>query len=156
MIAAMSICFFAVSCQSNNSKQPDEENQFYYYPQKNIYFSVEKKTYYYSINGGKTWDSVTSVLDKEPQTLGGKIVVYSAGERIYEDNATHRKLYNGSLINIVNSDTVVASVIPEATERKVQKEKTADDKLEEDEPIRGLTKFLKKVFGKHEKKKQSQ
>ena len=154
IIIIVSTVFFAVSCQGNNSQDVDEENQFYYYPQKNVYFDVDKKAFFYSLDGGKSWDSITNAADKEPQTLGEKIIVYSVDSRVYKDNAAHRKLYNGRLIDIIDADTAFASALPEATERKVQKKKTDDEKLEEDEPIKGLNKFLNKLFGKHSKKKQ--
>ena len=154
MMSIMGTVLFTVSCQSNDSQDANEENQFYYYPQKNIYFDVDKKIFFYSLDGGKSWDSVTNAGDREPATLGEKIIVYSADRKVYKDNVSHRKLYNGKLINIIDSDTAFASTLPEVAERKVQKKKTDDEKLEEDEPIKGLNKFLNKLFGKHNKKKQ--
>ena len=150
----MGTVLFVVSCQSSGSQDVNEENQFYYYPQKNVYFDVDKKTFFYSLDGAKSWDSITNAADKEPATLGEKIIVYSEDSKVYKDNAAHRKLYNGKLINIIDADTAFASALPEVTERKLQKKKTDDEKLEEDEPIKGLNKFLNKLFGKHNKKKQ--
>jgi deoxyxylulose-5-phosphate synthase len=156
MVMVMSIGLFALSCQSSGSQEVNEEYQFYYYPQKNVYFDVEKKSFYYSLNGGKSWDSLASTSDQEPLTLGDKIIVYSADNRVYKDNAAHRKLYNGRLINIADADTSFVSAMPEVAARKLPKRKTAQDTLEENEPIKGLTKFLYKIFGKHNKKKEEQ
>jgi predicted glycosyltransferase len=142
-----------MSCGTNNQQEENEGYQFYYYPQKNVYYEVEKKLFYYSLNGGKSWDSITSILNDEPATLGEKVIIYSADNNVYKDNAAHRKLYNGRLFNIVDPDTSFAAAVPEVSERKVQKKRTPEVKPEE-EPIRGLKKFLNKLFGKHHKKKE--
>ncbi len=159
IIMLVSIQLFAVSCQNNNPQEEKENHEFYYYPQKNVYYDVEKKYFLYSLNGGKTWDSVMSSPDKEPATLGEKIIVYSVDNNVYKDNAAHRKSYNGRLYNITGADTAFASAAPEVTERKVQR-KTVVVKPEQDEekPMpeevrqkKGLKKFLDKIFGKHNK-----
>lgn len=155
IIIVVSIQLFFLSCQSNNNREEKENFEFYYFPKKNVYYNVEKKNFLYSLDGGKTWDSVLSVTDKEPQTLGEKIIVYSANSDVYKDNAAHRKLYNGVLFNIVNTDTSLASAVPEVTERKLKKRKQ-EGKPDEDEPIKGLKKFLNKIFGKHNKKKENE
>src|SRR3954463_9689146 len=116
IIIVVSIQLFFIACRSTD-RQDEEDFQFYYYPNKNAYYNVEKKNFLYSLDGGKTWDSVASVSDKEPQTLGEKIIVYSDNYDVYKDNEAHRKLYNGTLYNITTADTSVA-VGPEATERK--------------------------------------
>ena len=152
MIVVSSQLFF-LSCQSNNGQEENENYEFYYFPKKNVYYNVEKKNFLYSLDGGKTWDSVASVSDKEPQTLGEKIIVYSDSFDVYKDNEAHRKLYNGTLYNIATADTSVA-VGPEATERKVKK--TVQEPTDDDEPIKGLKKFLNKIFGKHSKKKENE
>jgi len=148
----VNIQLFLVSCETNNQQQENEGYQFYYYPHKNVYYEVEKKLFYYSLNAGKSWDSVITVLNNEPATLGEKVIIYSADKNVYKDNAAHRKLYNGRLFNIIDADTSFASPVPDVTERKVQKKRTRDVKSEE-EPITGLEKFLNKIFGKHHKKK---
>lgn len=156
IILFVSIELFAISCKNNNVQDNKEENEFYYYPQKNVYYDVEKKYFYYSLNGGKSWASSASASNEEPATLGGKIIIYSADNNVYKDNAAHRKLYNGRLYNIIDADTALASVAPEVAERKVPKKKTVEVQPEEEQPIKGLKKFLNKIFGKHNRKKEEQ
>jgi len=149
------IQIFCVSCQSNNLPEEKENYEFYYYPKKNVYYNVEKKNFLYSLDGGKTWDSVMSVSDNEPATLGEKIIVYSADNDVYKDNAAHRKLYNGRLYNIINTDTTATAAAPEVTERKVKKKTTqSKPQQEEEKVVKGLKKFLNTIFGKHHKKQE--
>ncbi len=155
IITFMSLQLFLVSCQSNNPRDEKENYEFYYYPKKNVYYNVEKKNFLYSLDGGKTWDSTVSASDQEPATLGEKIIVYSADYDVFKDNTAHRKLYNGRLYNITGSDITVAPAVPEATERKVQKKATAaKPKQEEEKVVKGLKKFLNKIFGHHKKQEQ--
>lgn len=155
IIMVVSIQLFLLSCQSNNKQDEEEDYQFYYYPKKNVYYNVGKKNFLYSLDGGKTWDSLINSSDKEPATLGEKIIVYSSGNDVYKDNAAHRKLYNGRSYNIIGADTALATAAPEVTERKVQKRKT-EVKPKEEEKVKGLKKFLNKIFGKKNKKKEDE
>ena len=157
IIIVVSLQLFLVSCQSKNNQEEKENFEFYYFPKKNVYYNVEKKNFLYSLDGGKTWDSVLSISDKEPATLGEKIIVYSDDYNVYKDNPAHRKLYNGRLYNIISADTAMAIAAPEVTERKVQK-RTAEVKPEQEEEkvVKGLKKFLNKIFGKHKKKKEAE
>ncbi len=156
IIIVVGIQLFFISCQSSNTREEEENFQFYYYPKKNVYYNVEKKNFFYSLDGGKTWDSIISVSNKEPATLGEKIIVYSADNNVYKDNAAHRRLYNGRLYNIRNSDTSLASAAPEVSERKVQKRTGVKPEQEEEKVVRGLKKFLNKIFGKKNKKKEDE
>lgn len=152
----VSLQLFVVSCQNHDSQQDKEDYEFYYFPKKNVYYNVEKKNFLYSLDGGKTWDSVMSATDNEPATLGEKIIIYSDDNAVYKDNAAHRRWYNGRLYNIINADTARASAAPEVTERKVKKRKTTEvkPKPEEEKSEKGLKKFLNKIFGKHKKQEQ--
>ncbi len=154
MIVGISI--FALSCGNNKQEEDKEGYEFYYYPQKNVYYNLEKKTFFYSFNGGKTWDSTISSPGKDPGTLGEKVIIYSDNNDVYKDNLAHRKKYNGRLYNIVNSDIALTPAAPEVTERKVVKKSSTAEvkpKPDEDKPKKGLKKFLNKIFGKHNKKK---
>ena len=155
LIIIVSIQIFASSCGNNNKK---ENYKFYYYPQKNVYYDVEKKIFLYSINGAKTWDSVINVSGDDPETLGEKVTIRSHIKEVYKKNETHRNLYKGKLYNIVSLETAVASAAPEVTERRVQKTRTKEVNpfAEEDKVIEGIKKFVNKIFGKHNKKQEEE
>src|SRR5215210_4573559 len=155
IIIIVSIQLFASSCENNNEK---EDYKFYYYPKKNVYYDVKKGIFLYSINGGKTWDSVINTSGDDPGTLGEKFAIRSRVKEVYRKNETHRNLYKGKLYNVINLDTVVASAAPEVMERKVERTRTTEVKLptEEDKVIKGIKKFLNKIFGKHNKKQEEQ
>lgn len=153
IIIMMIIEMFALAC-SDMQEEEKEDYQFYYYPQKNVYYDVEKNYFYYSLNGGKTWDSTTNTSGNDPGTLGKKVIIRSLIEEVYKDNETHRILYKGKLYNFY-TDTALASAAREVTERKVVKKSNTTEVTpipEKDKPKKGLKKFLKKIFGKHNKK----
>lgn len=150
----MVIDLFALSCRDMQEEEK-EDYEFYYYPQKNVYYDVEKNNFYYSLNGGKTWDSITNTSGNDPGTLGKKVIIRSLVEEVYKDNETHRNLYKGKLYNFIYADTALASAAPEVNERKVIKKGNTTEVIpipEEDKPKKGLKKFLNKIFGKHNKK----
>ena len=157
IIIIVSIHLFALSCQ-NNKENEKEDYKFYYYPKKNVYYDVEKKIFLYSINGGKTWDSVINTSGNDPRTLGEKVTIRSRVKEAYKKNETHRNLYKGKLYNIVSLETAVASAAPEVTERKIKttKSKEVNPFAEEDKVIEGIKKFVNKIFGKHKKKQEEE
>lgn len=156
-IVIITIQLFALSCQ-NNKKGEKKDYKFYYYPQKNVYYDVEKKIFLYSINGAKTWDSVINTSGDDPGTLGEKVTIRSLVKEVYKKNETHRNLYKGKLYNIVSLETAVASAAPEVTERKVKRtrSKEVNPFSEEDKVIEGIKKFVNKIFGKHNKKQEEE
>lgn len=151
-IMIVSLELLTLSCRNAIREEEKEDYEFYYYPEKNVYYDVEKKSFFYSLDGAKTWDSIMSTSNKEPATLGEKVIIYSPDNHIYKDNPGHRKLYNGNLYDI--PDGLSASAAPEVTERKITKKSVTGTKQKpaEDKPKRGLKKFLEKIFGKHDKK----
>lgn len=156
MIIFGSMAIFALSCQNNNNQEDNEKYEFYYYPKKNVYYDLDKKTFFYSLNGGKTWDSSINLSEKEPLTLGEKIIIYSSDYNIYKDNTAHRESYNGKLYNIADTDTASTLAKQEVTERRLIKKSTTEvkPKEEEDKPKKGLKKLFDKIFGKHNKKQE--
>lgn len=150
----MIIEMFALAC-SGKQEEEKEDYEFYYYPQKNVYYDVDKNNFYYSLNGGKTWDSTTNTSGNDPGTLGKKVIIHSLVKQVYKDNETHRNLYKGKLYNFIYADTASASAAPEVTGRKVVKKSNTTEVIpipEEDKTKKGLKKFLNKIFGKHDKK----
>lgn len=157
IIIIVSIQLFALSC-GNNKEEEKESYKFYYYPRKNVYYNLEKKIFLYSINGGKTWDSVINTSDDDPKTLGEKVAIRSPVKEVYKKNETHRNLYKGKLFNIIGVETVVASAVPEVAERKVQRPRTKEVNpfAEEDKVIEGIKNFVNKILGKHKKKQEEE
>ncbi len=143
----------SISCHDNKQKR---EVKFYYYPKTNVYFDVAKKKYIYSLDGGKTWGNISSLSDKEPVTLGKRLIIYSAVDSIWKQNEAHRKQYAGTLYNIIDDDNRIASVGSEVTERrfihKNSKVRVAPYKASPEKPVKKRT-FFQKVFGTNKNKK---
>ena len=131
--------------------------QFYYYPDKNVYFAPLKKTFWYSLDGAKTWKTYTDNNVAEPLILGQKVVLSSAVPEIYKDNENHRRLYAGRLFVIDTADTshLVADTAVGAVERsvtEVQKPKRTIVKEQNNKPkANSISKLINKIFGKHKR-----
>jgi hypothetical protein len=130
------------SCNTINEKK----FQFFYYPQFNVYFDVANSKYFFSLDSGKTWDSVYARTNAEPATLGTKQILYSDTHAIWNSNQQHLKQYNGHAINIVYSDTVAVKE-DRVADRKIKKIKsvTADNTKQQQEKKPG---FFQRLFGK--------
>ncbi|MCW3081413.1 hypothetical protein [Segetibacter sp.] len=140
------LLFFFVACGSDKS---DVKPQFYYYPNKNVYYDSLKKNFWFSLNGGKSWNRFTDSTGSEPKTLGSKVAVYTEDSEVYKNNESHRKLYAGKLYSISVVDTST-STGPEVAERKVVEEgrATTRKKSAVKKSKKGIGKFLNKIFGK--------
>lgn len=141
------LLFFTAGCNSNKRSG---ELQFYYYPNKNVYYDPVKKEFLYSLNGSKSWSTFTDSNNTAPQTLGEKVVIYSTKPQVYRDNENHRKLYAGRLYAINIADTGVVAIGPEASDRKVaQKRRPMETKRRiGNKPKNSFGKFIDKIFGK--------
>ncbi len=151
IIASIGFVSLQLSCSSNKQKQ---EVKFYYYPKTNIYFDVAKKDYIYSLDGGKAWGIINNSMDKEPATLGKRVVIYSPVDSIWKQNEVHRKQYGGNLYNIINQDNI-ASVGGIVTERRAAVYKSSRARVITYKPARPKPEkkktFFQKIFGKHKK-----
>ena len=156
IIISVNIALLLFSCKGNGKKDERETFEFYYYPNKNVYYDVEKKKFFYSLDGAKTWNSFIDISDREPSALGEKVVINSPDSVIFRDNENHRRLYAGKLYRINNSDVNVAANVPEVSERKIiskPKSATPGDDAEVDSTVKkGIRKLFDKIFGKHHKK----
>jgi hypothetical protein len=142
------IAMFTLSC---NSSTQNRELEYYYYPQKNVYYNTQTNRFYYSLNGAKSWDSTQNNTDGLPGTLGDRIVINSANSRIFEENEIHRRKYVGSLFDFSQTGAIASTALA-ATERKTGVRKTAAIKKEQEKPKKGIGKFFSKLFGKDKKK----
>jgi hypothetical protein len=132
----------AIICSCNNITQKNFE--FFYYPSKNVYYDVTNSLYLYSLDGGKTWDSLSVKAAKEPATLGSKQIIYASTPEVWKDNQQHINQYNGRAINITDSDSSSKNNL--AADRKIRKPKAAitiTNKQPEKKPG-----FFKRLFGK--------
>jgi hypothetical protein len=152
MIVFMNTGFVTIfTACNNNSNLP--QNQYYYYPKANVYYDVQRSLYFYSLNGGQSWDSVARLSDKEPSTLGNRETVYSTSLQVYKENEAHRKKYGGSLFLLANEGSA-SEADSGATERSVtgkgyHHKTTAKRSSGNEKPAKKpLKDFFKKIFGK--------
>jgi len=103
----------------------NRQNTFYYYPEWNAYYDTRHKNYIYSIDGGKTWDTITNSSNNIEQTLGEKIVLRSHSDKIWLENAAHRSLYAGELNDLVGSFLKLGEDKRPARKKNVYKDSTA-------------------------------
>jgi len=151
IIVSIGLVCLQISCTSTKQKQ---EVKFYYYPKTNVYFDVVKKDYIYSLNGGKTWAVINNTIDKEPATLGERVVIYSPVDSIWKQNEVHRKQYDGTLYNIINENNI-ASVGGIVTEKRAAVYKSNKARVVTNKPAPRTPKkkktFFQKIFGKNKK-----
>jgi hypothetical protein len=139
--------FFCLACSNNKVK---DDLQFYYYPEKNVYYESAKRTFFYSLDGTRSWAKYKSASSTEPGTLGDKVLIHSLDSNVYNENEKHRKLYAGRLYAINMSNTVTAITSAEVVERNiaVSKRKLEVKKRVANKPKSGIGKFINKIFGK--------
>ena len=142
LLTLLIFCVVIFSCDSITTKK----NEFFYYPTRNVYYDVADKLYLYSLDGGKTWDSLSVKNDAEPSTLGTKRIVYSTTHDIWKDNAAHIQQFSGHAINITTPDSLSNADL--AGERKIKKIKTNTEPVKKPEKKRN---FFQRLFGKKDK-----
>lgn len=144
------LLFFSLSCKSDPHKG---QLQFYYYPEKNLYYDSVKNEFWYSLNGAKNWNAFANTNNNPPASLGPHVVIFTTKADIYKDNESHRKLYGGKLfaIKVVDTSLAATTAAPEAAERTViEKRKVTPTKTRPaDKSKNGIGKFIEKIFGKH-------
>lgn len=142
------LCLTIITIACNDLNLTHSGDTFYYYPSKNVYYDVKRSNYIYSLDSGKTWDSMYSET-AEPAIMGRKATVYSTTSDVWKDNEAHRKLYNGILLNIINEESLKPN---EPVEGKKEPEISTDNSLtgepEKKERKRPIKKFFQKLFGK--------
>jgi len=138
-LSALIISLVFFSCDSMMKKG----FEFFYYPSRNVYYDVTNARYLYSLNAGKTWDSLNARMDEEPSTLGPHQVIYSLTPEVWRDNEEHIKQYNGHPVAITEYDSNNAAN-DLVGERKIIKAPVTTT------PVKPEKKpgFLKRLFGK--------
>ena len=134
----------AITLSCNNFMQ--QKIEFIYYPSRNIYYDVANETYLYSLDGGKSWDSLSLPADKVPAIPGAKETLYSTTHEIWVDNPSHVQQYKAQIIDIVGYDSTFSEndIGAERTTKKV----VAPVEDKEPEKKQG---FFKRLFGKKNK-----
>lgn len=139
------------SCKENLQNLPVDA--LYYYPSKNIYYDSLRAIYYYSLDSAKTWDSMPFKSTDYGKVLGAKIPLKSTGDDVWKANNSHRKEYNGVLLNIINKHTISLSRSDSINKLKpAVVTKTKPVIIEKEAPPKkGIKKFFNKLFGKKKK-----
>ena len=141
-VIAIAIC---CSCENSSTRQ-HEGNEYYYYPSRNLYYDVANHRYIYSLDSGKTWDSLGSET-AEPAIEGRREVIYSTSAEVWRNNDMHLQEYKGTMLNIVNERSLrKPEPVPKKTIAKTsdEEENTAGKK----ERKRPIKRFFQKIFGK--------
>lgn len=146
----ISIGFTNIYCNNNNINKA--QSSFYYYPKVNVYYDATRANYIYSLDSGKTWDSMVDKLNKVPATLGKEVIIDSPVSEVWKANEMHRKLYGGTLLNIISADTGI--VVKKIPKKVVQENKTNIDStnINEESQKKRRKGFLRKIFGKKNRK----
>ena len=139
-----------LGCAEKKAKQ----NEFYYYPDMNLYYDVAKNNFIYSLDGGVIWDTIDAKSGNIPTTLGDKIVLNSTSDSIWNDNKLHREKYGGYIYNVIDDDSPDTSAATTVTEKKIVIKPTSPVIKEEEKTKerKGLGKLLNKIFGKKKDK----
>lgn len=115
---------------------------------------MARGNYLYSLNGGKTWDSLHLKTEKENEELGERKVVYNDTHDIWKSNNAHLQSFNGVALNIAGyglGNELTAK--DEVVERKMVRRTTAPGSVErEKKEKKGLGRLINNIFGKKKKK----
>ncbi len=122
-----------------------QEFEFFYYPSRNIYYDVTNQTYLYSLDGGRSWDSLRVPEEKEPSIPGVKETLYSTTHEIWVNNPSHVQQYKAQTIDIIDYDSTLSQKDLVA-ERKTKKVTAPVEDKEDKKPG-----FFKRLFGKKNK-----
>lgn len=143
----LAVCIFigtAITLSCNNFMQ--QEFEFFYYPAKNVYYDVTNHMYLYSLDGGKSWDSLSVSAEKAPAIPGSKETLYSTTHEIWVNNPAHIQQYKAQTIDITGRDSTLSQkdIVAERKTKKVTA--PVEDKEPEKKPG-----FFKRLFGKKNK-----
>ncbi|CAN5707846.1 hypothetical protein BH11BAC3_BH11BAC3_30170 [soil metagenome] len=146
------------SCKQN---MLSKEDGFYYFPEKNIYYDEGKTTYYYSLNGGKSWDSTKQAGNNDIAVLGAKVSLTRPEQHPWANNDSDLIAYHGVSLNVINARTnllatedSLSRIKPEIIPEPQQDPTVVQDDEENNPPKKGLRKFFDKIFGKKKPKSE--
>ena len=149
----VSIGFISINISCNNNNSIEAQSSFYYYPKVNVYYDATRANYIYSLDSGKTWDSMVDKLNKVPTTLGKEVIIDSPVSEVWKANEMHRKLYGGTLLSIISADTGIV-VKKDPPKKVIQINKTNIDttNINEESQKKRRKGLFRKIFGKKNRK----
>jgi len=148
-----------LSARKTGNQEPVQTHTYYYYPKVNIYYDVNKETYIYLAEDGKTWQTAKQVSDKLTTGMGKKAVLNNPPLPVWKSNEYHRMVYSTSLYaSAKDFRKDIPRPQPKVTKPAVAKkvEEKKDDKKDS-----GIERFFKRLFKKKDdtaqtdKKRQS-
>ncbi len=123
---------------------------FYYFPKANAYYDVTNASFIYSLDSGKNWTVLPDSSKQNNPILGKRFLIKSNTSDVWRDNEIHRKMYGGTLINLVRRDSVrYKSLKAKAAAKKAQL--NADSILISEQPKKKRN-FFQRLFGKRRKR----
>ena len=132
-----------------NSKKESQKFEFHYFPEKNVYYDVSNESFFYSLDGAKTWKSFKGNVNGDATSLGEMVVIDTEDSLVYNKNEEHRRMYAGRVLNINFQNATSSPAVAEVAERKVVVRKKPQGKAKgQGKEKKGIGKFFDKIFGK--------
>lgn len=162
LVIGCGMLYLLTGCQDNkniqNSSASKDNFEFYYFPKTNTYYDLRNKTYVYSLDSTRTWNSVKEESNDIPGILGKKEVLNSSTDSVWKLNYVHRQTYGGHIYHIIKESNNLPSSFNDAREKRpavkvAKKLPTVAPIIDSSKPARkGIRGFFNRLFGKHKKK----
>lgn len=147
VIVSMGFSFCISGCGGN--REHEGEYEFDYYPDKNIYYSIESSKFIYSLDGGKKWDNIKANINEDAIILGKKEKIYSKTPEVWKENETHLKMYEGKPYMLISDeDKKYASAVDEVSDKRTVTKKGTSNKRTKQPKKKGVRDFINKVLGR--------
>jgi hypothetical protein len=146
------VALVATGCNNNNTSDRNTVGiyKFYYYPAKNVYYNVASKNYLYSLDGGKTWDSLKVTNNSKAEALGKRSEIESETPEVWKNNAGHIKSFGGAALILasynINGELTAEDVVSErkiVTRQPISNRKVVEGQKEK----KGIGKLINNIFG---------
>src|SRR5918993_5431211 len=144
------VCLIAFTAGCKQGTGSSETHEVYYFPEKNAYYDLRTMNYYYSLDSARSWDSLKYQGNDYGAALGAKVALDNQPLLPFANNDSHRKTYNGILVNVVNSRTRLlarqdslkrlrpASMVKV---KEIREEAQEESEEAEEKPKKGIKKF---------------
>ncbi len=146
--------FIAINACNNTAEQKPETPEFDYYPLTNVYYDRLNNIFIYSLDSARTWNTYAPSSDKEPGTMGKKVVIQTNTGEVWKHNEEHRRDYGGTILNISSNGLLAENTgFAGTTERKAKKVKQIKPKGDKKEK-KGVKEFFENLFKKKKDKSE--
>jgi hypothetical protein len=99
----LSVSIFGVTIAGFTTfKTAQRMHKFYYYPELNVYYNVQERSFLYSVDGGKSWSAMLENEDSH-NVIGKQVMLLSSVPEVWKKNEEHRHKYGGYLVNLVEA-----------------------------------------------------